>query len=819
MIRSGAAIALFALLASTTLSAQRVRGTTVDVAGLPLAGVVVHLVDENDKVHASALSSERGDFTLRALNAGRFVLRARALGYTPVASNMFALNESSIETQRLIFATRVSLAAVRVDGRTACAVRQGDAASEAFTIWDQAMTSVLSASLVSRSSGLTASTLAFNRLLDHTGRRIVSQSATVSTSVVTAPWKSLPEDSLRAGLYVVLGIDGSMTFNAPGLDVLTSPNFLRDHCLRTARATDSLLVGVVFEPNAARAKIADIQGTLWIDRASAQLMRMEYAYRNVPGLPDATPNTAGGHMEFARLRDGAAVISAWEIRLPQLETDARRTVVRVAEVAATGGQLLVARRGADTLFRRPPLNVVGTVRDSVTLRAVAGARVGLVGVGPTTTTDAAGRFVLSDVLPGEYDVAVQTPSLDSIRASSQFRRVLAQGMDSLTLRVPTAAQLAQRVCGTAFAGAARGKGAVQGMVTYSGPHAPRAGVRVVGEWIESGVRSGPIATIEQRRHRLETRTDSAGAFRLCGVPTETMLTVRALPDSGRAAPRTLRLTAEQVFAVTALEVDLARMSASRFSGRVLSDSSRQPIVDAEVLLPGLALTVRSDAKGVFLLPDVPTGTHHLIVRRVGFGALDTTLTVDGNEDTDRTVYLSRTTVLDSVSVTAARTDRALLEFEENRRLGFGKFLTREELEKLESVRVSEVVSMLSGLGVSRGPSQGYVLSKRYVVPPSAIGPCKDPTGKAQVGNMYIPSKGERAQGIVCACYAQVYLDGLLLNGGFPTPPFNVNEILTSQIEAVEWYAGPSETPVRYARLNSACGVMVVHTRRPDRVRK
>jgi hypothetical protein len=709
-VRSGAAIAFLSLFAATRLAAQIVRGTTVDAAGGPLAGAVVSLVDENQKTHASALSSDRGEYVLKADRAGRFVLRARALGYTPTISDAFDLAREQIETRRIVLATRVSLAAVRVDARTTCAVQSADALSEALAIWDQAMTSVLSASLASRSSGLTASTLAFTRLLDNTGRRIVSQqSASVHTGVVTAPWKSLPEDSLRAGRYVVTGIDGSMTFNAPGLDVLTSPNFLRDHCVRSTRSADPRLVGVAFEPNATRAKIADIHGTLWIDRASAQLTRMEYAYRNVPGFPGATPNTAGGYMEFARLRDGAAVISAWEIRLPQLETDARRTAVRVAEVAATGGQLLVARRGMDTLFTRARFQVAGTIRDSVTSRTIPGVRVALVGAGRTATADDAGRFVFADVLPGEYDVAVNSPSHDSVRASSQFRRVLAEGMEPLTLRVPTASQLAR-------------------------------------------------------------------------------------------------------------VVDRARAPSGRLRGRVLMDSSRLPIVGAQVLLPGLSLSVRSDAKGAFSLPDIPEGTHQFIVRRPGFGALDTTITVDADGDAERTVYLSRTTVLDSVSVNATRTDRALLEFEEHRRLGLGRFLTREALEKQESQRMSEVVSTLSGLGVSRGPSQGYALSKRYVVPLSAAAPCKDRSGKSSHGTVYVPTNAERAQGITCACYAQVYLDGGLMNGGLPTPPFNLNELLTSQIEAVEWYAGPSETPARYTRLNSACGVLVVHTRRPDRVR-
>jgi len=42
-----------------------------------------------------------------------------------------------------------------------------------------------------------------------------------------------------------------------------------------------------------------------------------------------------------------------------------------------------------------------------------------------------------------------------------------------------------------------------------------------------------------------------------------------------------------------------------------------------------------------------------------------------------------------------------------------------------------------------------------------------------------------AQGITCACYAQVYLDGQNMNPGYPAEPFDVNSIPTHQIEAIE----------------------------------
>ena len=59
----------------------------------------------------------------------------------------------------------------------------------------------------------------------------------------------------------------------------------------------------------------------------------------------------------------------------------------------------------------------------------------------------------------------------------------------------------------------------------------------------------------------------------------------------------------------------------------------------------------------------------------------------------------------------------------------------------------------------------------------------------------------------------MYLDNLLMNPQQPTEPFDINTIAPEQIEAIEFYAGASQTPLRYSNLNSACGVLVIHRRR------
>jgi hypothetical protein len=45
------------------------------------------------------------------------------------------------------------------------------------------------------------------------------------------------------------------------------------------------------------------------------------------------------------------------------------------------------------------------------------------------------------------------------------------------------------------------------------------------------------------------------------------------------------------------------------------------------------------------------------------------------------------------------------------------------------------------------------------------------------------------------------------------PLFDINSLAPEQIEAIEYYRGPAETPIRYLNANSDCGTIVIHSRR------
>jgi hypothetical protein len=257
------------------------------------------------------------------------------------------------------------------------------------------------------------------------------------------------------------------------------------------------------------------------------------------------------------------------------------------------------------------------------------------------------------------------------------------------------------------------------------------------------------------------------------------------------------------------------------SGTVVGDSANRPIGDAEIVLPELGLSARSDARGQFTIAGIIPGKHQLTVRRVGYGAMQTQIEFAARQVVDRRVVLNRLAILDSVLSTATPDkDPGMQKFEEHRKRGFGTYLTRADLAKNETKSLQSVVLQLSGLAYVRGRAgQLWVLGRRapFSQCRPAIGADLTPQDTAcmkREGRLYIPDGSEKVQGLLIGCYAEVWLDRTQLNRAIPTDPFDVNTIAVSQIEALEWYSGGSAVPPEYQSMQtSRCGVLILHSRR------
>lgn len=552
-----------ALLFPAIARAQSVRGQVLDARdSLALAGVLVQLIDSSGVTVSRALTNERGEFLLLGSAAGPHRVRTLRIGYRPADSPPIRLETSAEATRAIVVAgVPVVLDTVRVLARNPCNVPT-DSAAATFAIWEQARTALTVALLTTRARPYTATLVRFERVLDPDMRRIRGQTTTVGSGVGGRSWVSIPADSLRRVGYVLTGRDGSATYYAPDLEVLLSREFAEDHCFRLARSGDRSRIGIAFEPTSERATTAEIKGTLWFDRRSAELRRLEFGYTNLFGLQ---AQHAGGSMEFIRLRTGAWLVSRWNIRMPVPRLQAELgypglvspNTLRIAEVKVVGGELASVTRGRDTLWTHAPMTLSGTVQDSASSRAVAAARVRLRGTTVDVASDPRGRFTIPNALPGDYVVEIRTASLDSIGVIHSVPVTIADTAAQVRLRLPSTLSVLAALCGDSLMGVARAPlGAVFGTVHVRGDSVPPNGVAIALHWREYDVGAGRSgsAMIERTRGRAG-RTDRAGMFRVCGVPLNTPVLVRTALDERSAAATPARIPPGQRFTYVDVIVD------------------------------------------------------------------------------------------------------------------------------------------------------------------------------------------------------------------------------------------------------------------------
>jgi hypothetical protein len=262
--------------------------------------------------------------------------------------------------------------------------------------------------------------------------------------------------------------------------------------------------------------------------------------------------------------------------------------------------------------------------------------------------------------------------------------------------------------------------------------------------------------------------------------------VRAESDAFTSAPGALRIADAAPFARLDLALERPAPNLAVLRGEVV-DALDTPLGNVTVEVVGQPLRAVTDSSGHFRIAKVPLGTQRLTVRRLGFTAVDATIDATAGAIVDKRFVLSRVTTLAGVTTTASTA--WIKDFDDHRRLGLGHFLTREDLAKMENNQFSAILATVPGVKLvadSKNPNKKYVTS----------------------------SRGQRSLS-GGTCYAQVFLDEKPLYMGRDGEPLvDINEIIASQAEAVEYFAGPSETPSKYSGLNSGCGVLVIHTRQP-----
>lgn len=540
--------------------AQVVRGTVLDGrTRTPLPGVIVSLdavttgtdaTTQRTALGQSVLTSERGEFALQSGTPGRFTVSAKRVGLKRFQSPEFALGTGEsrrfeIVLEPIDFTASLPVIAVTTDAPCATDVRDRD---QVAALWDEARTALTASRLALRDRLFRATLTRYTRELSATAYRIQREDRASRQGVTERPFSSLDAELLSARGFMQEDPGGAQVYYAPDAAVLTSPEFLRDHCFGVSEASPQRrgLVGLDFEPVRDR-QVPDIRGTFWMDGATHQLRLVEFRYTN---LRNTVPReTARGEVHFAMLPSGAWYVSQWFIRMPEFGYRPSQGVpggsrLEIVKHKEEGGDVVV--EGARGGLRRATLT--GRALDSTGHVPLRGATVRLAGTSHTTTTRADGHFRLDSLPAGAYTLLLDHPDYADLGLfASEQELEIAEGSSSVTaLRALGSEQVFRRLCDRAAPGEDRG--AVR-VVVRTDEGDVRPGVTVVATWnvFERGTTAG---TLRQLPQRVEIETDARGGATYCDLPARQAITFDLTTRARGVPPRVVRVTPGALSIVT-----------------------------------------------------------------------------------------------------------------------------------------------------------------------------------------------------------------------------------------------------------------------------
>jgi len=523
------------LALAAPLHGQAVRGQLVDQGnGFPIGGAFVVLLDPAGQEAARVLTGPDGTFLLRAPLPGTYRLRSKRIGFRVAESPPLALVEGETISYRLqVAAVPARLPPVVVEGHPQCGTR-GEGSTAVARLWEEAREALAAVHWTAGQQALRYTVERFDRDFATAGGRVLKEERFTRSGYGETPFRSVPGEELVSRGYVVTGPRDTTDYYAPDAEVLLGDAFVNTHCFTAREGGDEHpgLVGLVFEP-APNRTLPDVEGVLWIDRASLELRFLDFIYVNLPWeLPEGA---LGGRVEFMRLPSGAWIVRHWWIRMARMARvtypgTGRPADARVMGFREAGGEVVIISTGPGAVvYSALDALLEGTVADSTRDgQPLPRAVVFLEGAQAETKADEQGRFQIAARLDGEYAVSFRHPRLDSLGFTPDAVpvRLTRGGRAAVTLGVPPEPVVAARLCPT---GLGEGDRVVVGKVYWHGTTSPAPGAEVRAEW--QAVRGG-AAGLTARALQATATTDSSGAYVLCGIPREERVTVQVVGGPG-----------------------------------------------------------------------------------------------------------------------------------------------------------------------------------------------------------------------------------------------------------------------------------------------
>jgi hypothetical protein len=209
------------------------------------------------------------------------------------------------------------------------------------------------------------------------------------------------------------------------------------------------------------------------------------------------------------------------------------------------------------------------------------------------------------------------------------------------------------------------------------------------------------------------------------------------------------------------------------------------MASAQAFLSGSEAVSTTDSTGRFRLTNLPLGTQTIEVRRLGWIPARLTVELRRNELNLAQVRMTdRAVLLSAVRVKGRALFHDRTGFEQRMQSGLGYYMTRMAIDARNASTFSEILRGAPGVRiVSTADGQMVEMSR------------------AAWSSIAVP------------CRATYWVDGVRWPAAMSD---NIDNLLQpSEIEAVEVYSGPAQTPGQFSGFGVECGTIVVWSRTPQ----
>jgi hypothetical protein len=423
----------------------------------------------------------------------------------------------------------------------------------------------------------------------------------------------------------------------------------------------------------------------------------------------------------------------------------------------------------------------GVVVDSLNARFLAGAEVMVQGVKERVLTDSVGRFVIDSLPPGDYQVGVFHPMLDTL-GLSLATRPFHLGPDSssfIVLSVPSASTIIHGAC--PVRPRAQGTSAVIGHVTdpETLQPVPKAEVSIAWSQLEASKETG----VRRTPRVIWDSTDAAGTYKLCGLPNSMQATLQAKRGKSVTAEIPIELGDRdtELFARTLLLSSAdsgAQVGNAALSGRVILEGSPTN-AGVRVEVVGTDQVALTNEKGEFNMAKLPAGSHVLLACHLGYGAQ--TVAVDLSPHQAQRVSLELTKFVASIAPVIVNAKRSSsldkIGFTQRQKNGMGYYLGPEQIQIMHPQYLSDILRSVPGLRVTSTADGDVISSSRGA---SGMGDC-----------------------------VQYFVDDMPWQS---STPGDINQFVNgNEVMAAEVYQA-STTPAQYTTGMGGCTTIVLWTR-------